>query len=1526
MSSFTSLLARCIRRGGRWLLSALLVALGTVVCLLFSLSLLLQYTSLGTYSAGRLTQWLEGRYGVTLRIGRVGLSFPARVELQQALVYDLHGDTMLCAERASTSLLFLARMGRELHFGKTELHDAELRLRVDTAGHINITEFFKVFKAKKPKPHPEPVEISIDRIDFSDVHFSMQYAGAISAPGRFNHRDIDFQDIGGYIHHLRVASDTVRMEVDNLHFHERSGFASEHFKTKISLCNHHMHFQDIELLQGSQHLRVSDFRMAYDGFGAMKDFVHNVHISLALEPSVLTPRLFSYFIPRLSPSDLPIYATGYAAGTIADLQVHNLSLRTGAETHLSLQSSFEGLPQVHEAIVNLRVKECRTSLEDVRLLTDSLGLAHWQLPAFARRLQHLAYRGELVGFLDDFVAYGRLSSNLGTMDVDLSLRIDPERGTQFDGQISTQQLHVGKLVDEAILGHTDLRGQIHGVAYRGGSLHARTKVLIENLEFKGYTYHHIELNGDVTPKSYSGTAIVRDSALQLTFQGQLDFSDLIPKYQFAATAPHIDLKRLHWYERDSIARLAFDVNAFYEGKKLDDLLGNIAFSQLDYTNQQGTAHLDGLRISAFNEGGGKSITVDSRVFHASMWTDQRYDHLVSSLRALLEERLPAYFTPSVSSQASAELLTAQNHEEASPPLAPKLYRASLLMGECDEFFSVLLPDFSLAPRTQLKFLFDAQSKDLELSIRSERLAYRTFSVDTLALDLRNHDTLTQLVLSVERGHSGTLVLEDVGLQNLFTTNYLATQLNLSTPDMGGGALRLGGITQFYPPEEEKPFCVITRLEPSNMLLQGREWLFSRARIYCDSTSLEVHNFNIQHQDRRLSLAGRLSRHATDTLRLSLDQIDLAVIEKILPRFRYQGYVNGYVGVVSPLDSLSIFTQLRLSNFALNDTYIGNSQLQGRWAGLKNPFLIHFQNQTLEGNQDITLNASWSTEGQGIKGRLRLNKCKLSLLDLFAGEHLLSQGSANADLQLGGSVQKPRLEGQIHFDDARFTLRKFNTQILTHHRVWFHDDAIHFDNFMAYDAQQHPLSVQGIINIAQLSKPILNLTVNTQQFCALQTQASKELYYGRLFISSQTRVQGPLSQLRVQTSVRTEPGTQLYFQLPTYTEAKENQLLEFVAPQLALKNLPDNLESVPEKRSNFSFVVDLNVTNDALTQLLVNPKTGDMLRCRGEGNLRIESVPNSSEVRVFGDYTIQRGEYTFLLQGVLSKKFKIQAGSVIRFSGAPEEGLAQIEASYRVKAALDRLFPGESSEKYKRRVPVDCKISIAGSLQAPRIQFKIDVPQADPETQSLLAAALNTEEKVMQQFASLLFLNTFLNDGREQNQIANTPQTGTQSTTTAQDPSTGSANNPLLSSFWELLFNNLNSWIAQIDNAPSIDLGFNYRPGDAYSKDEAEVSVSMQWFDGRLNVDANWDVNRNNTTSAVAGDINVTQQSLAFRNLQYKAFARSNDNLVFSDLSPYTAGAGVVLSDSFNQWRELLDRIKALFSRKKKVVAEEAQGQ
>ena len=1494
---------------GRFFARVVLWILLVVVSLFFTLYYLLEHTNLGTYSAAKLTSWLEQSYGVRIDIERVRVKLPASLELQQTVIYDLRGDTLLWASRASTSLIGFAQKGRKLRFGRTELHGARLNLRTDSTGVLNLTQLLERFKSPTPKKEKSPFKLTIARILFSDLRFSMQQADATEIPGRFSPQNIDFHDIGGIIKYLQVSGDTVRMEIPKLAFHERSGFAAEHFETRMVLCSRYMHFQDIRMQEQNQDLQIPNFRMSYESWASMKDFVHNVSLLLDIQPSVLSPRLLSYFMPLPAVSDFPFHISGYAQGTIASLHIPHLNVHTADVTHLSVQGNLEGLPKIHDAVVNVTVKEFTTSLSDVRQVVNGMKLARFNMPAFAEKVNNLTYKGELVGFLDDFVAYGRITSDLGDIGVDVSLRLEENATTFFEGRVATKRLHIGKLLDNRDLGRTDLSASISGEVSQRSGLKSHARMTIDNLEFRNYTYHKIDVDGYITPKSYSGELAVHDSAFLFNFQGNVDFSIPVPKFQFSASAQRIDLKKNHLYEKDSIALLAFEVSAFFEGRKLDDLLGNIAFSQLSYTNQNGTAHLDGLRLTAFNEGGGKYTAAESSAFYLYLGTDRRYDRFIPSMQTMLTERLPALFT---------QQTTQKEKEREEPPKNEVqehvLYRASLIAGESEELFSVFLPQLYIAPHSELKFEYNATMRKLALRIRSERLEYNNLEATNLDLDVQNLDSSALLNLRIKQGQIANLTLDSVSLQSTLAADQLRTTIAAHTSDLGGGQMKIDSEALFYAMDDDKQPRVVFRLLPSFLQIQEREWRFSRARIYADTSSVEVLNLSAQYQDKRFSLAGKISRHESDTLRLDLNNVDLAPLAGLLPQYKLKGIVNGYVGIVSPIMPLNLLGQLHLSNFEINDTYIGNSDLLVRWAGVENPFRLNFENRQIDGHKDIALNAEWSLQGKGFDGTLRLDRCKLQLLDLFTQDALSSEGYANALLHIQGSAQQPKLEGELTFRDAMFTLKKFNTQILTNDKVSLHDRGVYFNNFQAKDLNDHSLTVNGKIDISTIARPVFDLTATTQQFRVLNTSASDELYYGQLWISSLTHVRGTLTNMHLETSLRTEAGTQLYFQLPAYAEAKENKLIEFVeSPTQDIETTTEQETKEPRTKSTLTYTIDLNVTNDALTQLLVNPRTGDLLRCRGEGQLRIESEPNTNNVRIFGDYTIQRGEYTFILQGLLSKKFKLQARSVIRFSGAPEKARAQIEASYRVKAALERLIAGASSDKYKRRIPVDCKIVIEGSLQAPRIQFKIDVPHADPETQGLLATALNTDEKVMRQFASLLLMGNFTSESRT-DQVANVQKQGT--TNNTNNPQSGNSD-VLLSSFMELLFNNLNSWIAQIENAPAIDLGFNYRPGDAYTKDEAELSVSMQWFDGRLNVDANWDVNRNNTSSVVAGDINVTQQSTFLKNLQYKAFARSNDDLVFSDLSPYTAGAGIVFSDSFNSWAELLQRIKQLFSRKQK---------
>lgn len=73
----------------------------------------------------------------------------------------------------------------------------------------------------------------------------------------------------------------------------------------------------------------------------------------------------------------------------------------------------------------------------------------------------------------------------------------------------------------------------------------------------------------------------------------------------------------------------------------------------------------------------------------------------------------------------------------------------------------------------------------------------------------------------------------------------------------------------------------------------------------------------------------------------------------------------------------------------------------------------------------------------------------------------------------------------------------------------------------------------------------------------------------------------------------------------------------------------------------------------------------------------------------------------------------------------------------------------------------------------------------------------------------------------------------------------------------------------------------------------------------------------NSNSAIAGDFNVDVKITESGKLRLKAFARSNDNMVFSELAPYTTGAGIMFREEFNNFEDLLKRFKENFKSKRK---------
>jgi len=58
--------------------------------------------------------------------------------------------------------------------------------------------------------------------------------------------------------------------------------------------------------------------------------------------------------------------------------------------------------------------------------------------------------------------------------------------------------------------------------------------------------------------------------------------------------------------------------------------------------------------------------------------------------------------------------------------------------------------------------------------------------------------------------------------------------------------------------------------------------------------------------------------------------------------------------------------------------------------------------------------------------------------------------------------------------------------------------------------------------------------------------------------------------------------------------------------------------------------------------------------------------NLGDLVLVGKVEIEKGIYTFVLQNIIKKQFKVQKGSYIVFNGEPTDGLVDITTVYTVK--------------------------------------------------------------------------------------------------------------------------------------------------------------------------------------------------------------------------------------------------------------------
>src|SRR5207302_8889479 len=102
-----------------------------------------------------------------------------------------------------------------------------------------------------------------------------------------------------------------------------------------------------------------------------------------------------------------------------------------------------GLPNINETLINLEAKDLRTTYTDaVNFIPSLITVTNPNLA----RLTYLRFNGIYTGFVNDFVTYGTLQTNLGTLVTDLNMKFPSSGVPVYSGNISTSGFQLGPFI------------------------------------------------------------------------------------------------------------------------------------------------------------------------------------------------------------------------------------------------------------------------------------------------------------------------------------------------------------------------------------------------------------------------------------------------------------------------------------------------------------------------------------------------------------------------------------------------------------------------------------------------------------------------------------------------------------------------------------------------------------------------------------------------------------------------------------------------------------------------------------------------------------------------------------------------------------------------------------------------------------------------------------------------------------------------------------------------------------------------
>lgn len=1437
-----------------------------------------------------LSEYLD----VPVKIGNVDIEWFNHLVLEDLYLEDQKGNVLLEANHISAGFELLPLFKGKFVFTTARLFGFSVNLKKQTPHDpLNLQFLLDAFASKDTVKKEKNIDLRFNSVLIRRGNLTYEVESEKTTPGKFSPKHIDLRNLSAKISLKAFHKDSINANIKKMSFTEASGFSLEKLSLNVVANRDSAFIHNFEVRLPQTDLRIERAHIDFTKIDSLHHLLSDAPVVLDIAPSQICLKDLSPFVPVFRNFTDTIELSAEASGYVNDIDLKRLTLKYSDKMLFVGKMNLKKITHPEEAYLFGQVSKLYITTEGLSGLINNFNKQPITLPAPLVNLGTINFTGEISGFFDNLVAFGKLSSAIGSLQTDMIFGSNKEKeiAAYLKGHIATSDLRIQELFKEGNP-YGNVRFDIGLDAFRpvGGAFAGRIEASVKEFDFKGYKYENILLSGNFKKNGFDGKIQVDDPNGRLEAEGFFQHQGKNSIFNFTADVDHFRPDRLHLTDKYEAPDISFSLNADFTGNNIDNVEGSLRLDSLSFYTTPSHFFLTQMEITASGHSENRRLSIVSDVLNGEVTGAYSFTTIFPSLMNSLKGYVPALINATQKKQKIGEnnfqlSLTLENTEAISQTL--KLPFTIVNQGRVAGHYN----------NVYNKFRFEGWLPKFKLGNSMFESGYLTCdnphnqaNLQVKAINYNDKGRRNYLDLKVDAADNrmNTLISWANNKERLFRADLSASTLFVEEENEKGSSTLRTQLT----------------LNPSSLVVNDTLWHIQPSEVTIRQDKIDIQDFKLTHDNQYLYLNGVVSKDPTDTLRMDLNKIELAYIFDILniPVLQFAGEATGKFNITDVYQSRMLNTDLEVNNFSFNQVSLGRLNLFSKWDDAQKGILMRgsiYKNDSTWTDVDGYIYPVGPHAGLSL--HFDANDLNIAFLHPFLDNVVKGiQGQGFGQVHLHGPFKALSVEGEAYVQNGGLGIEFLDTYYTFSDSVHLDAASVNLRNVSLYDKFGNSGKVSLQFNHKHFHD--FDFLVDVKANNMLMYNASQKqnpLIFGTVFGSGTARIKGNGKLVDFDINMRSEPKTSIYLDFMNNNRAEEYDFITFIDKK-KLAATPDSLvrdslravhltdNEGAELRMNFL----LDITPDASIELIMDPVGGDRIKGNATGSLQVQ-YGTKTDLRMYGGVNIIGGNYNFSLQQIIHKDFKIREGSTIDFRGDPFNANMNINAIYNLTANLSDLDQGLISESPRANVPVNCVLKLDGMLRSPSLTFDLELPGSNEELERQVKSLVDTEDMMTRQIVYLLVLNKFY-----------TP-----------DYSNGYRSNDFNAVASSAISSQLSSLLNSITD--KVQIGTNIRAGqDGFTDNtEVEMLLSSQLLDNRLLINGNFGYKNSYLTAqrnVFVGEFDLEYKLTKSGEIRLKAYNHANDMYQYLKQSLTTQGVGLMFKKDFTRLSEIFRRKKPLF--------------